>query len=223
MHVESKLAALISPRMSPLTRRSLLWTLCVGLSLPLMGVGRTALAQEAPRVVEGQPFARRVQLAGSELQLNGTGVRAVAWFKGYAAGLYLTQPGRDLAQVQMAPGPKRLQLRLLQDVPAAEFVKALRKGIERNTPPDELPTVAPSLQQLATQIEALGSVRKGDTVDLDLDPARGLLLSLNGTLRGQPVPGDVLYRALLRAFLGEHPYDTKLKAGLLAGLSRTGP
>ena len=76
---------------------------------------------------------------------------------------------------------------------------------------------------LRVWLEALGSVRKGDTVDLDLDPARGLLLSLNGTLRGAPVPGDQLYRALLRAFLGEHPYDNKLKAGLLAGLGRTSP
>ena len=204
-------------------RSSVLWALCMALALPLVGLGGGAQAQDGPRVVEGQPFARRVALGGSELQLNGTGVRAVAWFKGYAAGLYLTQPGRDLTQVLAAPGPKRLQLRLLQDVPAAEFVKALRKGIERNTPPEEQAALAPALQQLAAQIEALGSVRKGDTVDLDLDPARGLLLSLNGTLRGPSVPGDLLYRALLRAFLGEHPYDNKLKAGLLAGLGRTGP
>ena len=37
--------------------------------------------------VAGQPFVRRLQLAGSELQLNGTGVRG--WYKAYAAGLYL--------------------------------------------------------------------------------------------------------------------------------------
>ena len=132
--------------MLPTNRRSIHWALCAALALPLAGVGGLAQAQDGPRVVEGQPFARRVALVDTELQLNGTGVRAVAWFKGYAAGLYLTQPGRDLAQVLAAHGPKRLQLRLLQDVPAAEFVKALRKGIDRNTPPDELAALAPALQ-----------------------------------------------------------------------------
>lgn len=198
------------------------WPAALTLALAL-GPGTAVWAQDAPRVVEGQAFARRVTLAGTELQLNGTGVRAVAWFKGYAAGLYLSQPGRDLAQALAAPGPKRLQLRMLQDVPAAEFVKALRKGIDRNTPAAEQPALAPALERMAALVEALGSVRKGDTVDLDHDPARGLSLSLNGTLRGSPVPDELLYPALLRSFLGEHPYDQKLKAGLLAGLGRPGP
>ena len=39
-----------------------------------------AWAQEGPRIVEGQPFANRVRLADTEILLNGTGVRAVAWF-----------------------------------------------------------------------------------------------------------------------------------------------
>jgi hypothetical protein len=196
------------------------WAAALAMALAL---GPAAWAQDASRVVEGQAFARRVTLSGTELQLNGTGVRAVAWFKGYAAGLYLSQPGRDLAQALAAPGPKRLQLRMLQDVPAVEFVKALRKGIDRNTPTADRPALAPALDRMAVLVESLGSVRKGDTVDLDHDPARGLSLSLNGTLRGAPVPGELLYPALLRSFLGEHPYDERLKAGLLTGLGRSSP
>ena len=89
--------------MQPTNRRSIHWALCAALALPLVSGGGLAQAQDGPRVVEGQPFARRVALAGTELQLNGTGVRAVAWFKGYAAGLYLTQPGRDLAGGSIKP------------------------------------------------------------------------------------------------------------------------
>ncbi|MDP3613255.1 MAG: chalcone isomerase family protein [Rubrivivax sp.] len=178
-----------------------------------------ALAQDKapPRMVEGQPFVQRLNLVGSDLRLNGTGVRAVAWFKGYAAGLYLTRPGTSMAEVLDAPGPKRLQLRMLQDVPAEEFVKALNKGVERNTPAAEMPALRPQMQAFAEHINKLGTVRKGDTVDLDLDPARGMLFSVNGTLRAEPLPGDGLHKALLRSFLGDHPYDRKLKAGLLRG------
>ena len=186
-------------------------------------LGGEALAQGVPRIVEGQAFARSVSVAGSELQLNGTGVRGVAWFKGFAAALYLSRGSTTTRQVLAASGAKRLQLRMLHDVPAAEFVKALKKGAERNTPAAEWPSLQPSLQRFGEQIGALGKVRKGDRIDLDLDPARGLVFSVNGTLRGEPLPGDALFNALLRAFLGEHPYDDELKAGLLAGAGRNGP
>lgn len=180
------------------------------------------LAQEPPRMVEGQAFARRAVVGATELQLNGTGVRSVAWFKGYAAGLYLAQRSTSLVQVLAAPGPKRLQLRMLQDVPAAEFVKALNKGVERNTGAAELAALQPPLRRFADLINQTGKVRKTDVIDLDLDPTRGMLFWVNGTLRGDVPGGQDLFNALLRAFIGEQPYDPKLKAGLLEGLSRSG-
>lgn len=181
----------------------------------------SSMAQEAPRMVEGQAFAKRAVVVGSELQLNGTGVRAVAWFKGYAAGLYLSQRSTTLPQVLAARGPKRLQLRMLQDVPAADFVKALNKGVERNNAAADLPALQPLMRRFAELIQQTGNVRKADVIDLDLDPTKGMLFSVNGTLRGDVAAGQDLFNALLRAFLGEQPYDEKLKAGLLAGLSRS--
>jgi hypothetical protein len=191
----------------------------------LPGLATPARAAEGKRVVEGQAFALRVAVAGAELRLNGTGVRAVAWFKGYAAGLYLPLPAATAEQVLAQAGPKRLQLRMLQDVPAHEFVNALRKGVERNAEPAERPVLALREQLFAEQIAALGSVRKGDVIDLDFDPARGLLFARNGTLRGQVIEGADFYAALLRAFIGPHPYDERLKAGLLgrAAIQAAGP
>ena len=179
-----------------------------------------AQAQAAPRMVEGQPFVQRLRLLDTDLALNGTGVRAVAWFKGYAVGLYLPQRANSTAQVLAQPGPKRLQLRMLQEVPAAEFVKALNKGIERNSSPAEWSALAPRVQRFSEQITSSGAVRKREVVDLDFDPARGLLFARNGKLVGEAIPGADLYAALLRAFIGEHPYDDRMKAGLLAA---TGP
>ena len=170
---------------------------------------------EVPLRFEGFRFERRVAVAGMTLQLNGVGLRAVAWFKGFAAALYLLQRSGQAAQVLAQPGPKRLQLRLLHDVPAEEFAKALRKGVGRNTAPEELPRLAERVERFDALVRTLGKVRNGDAVDLDLDPARGLLLSLNGKLRGEPVPGEDFYAALLRSFIGERPYDARLKAGLL--------
>ena len=166
-------------------------------------------------VVEGQPFVRELPLAGSKLVLNGTGVRAVAWFKGYAAGLYVARRSSVPDELLAQPGPKRLQLRMLQDVPPAEFVKALKKGIDRNTPEADRAALRERVERFGALITAAGTVHKGDVVDLDLDPTRGMLFSLNGTLRGEPLPGADFYAALLRAFIGSKPYDERLKAGLL--------
>lgn len=192
-----------------LRRRALLLTLCLAPA--------ASLAQGGPVMVEGQPFARHVTLAGSELRLNGTGVRAVAWFKGYAAGLYLGAPATDAAAAVAQAGPKRLQMRLLYDVPSQEFVKAFHKGVERNAPPAELPKLAERIQRFEAQIAAVGQVRKGDVVDLDFEPGRGTLFSLNGKLRGEAIAGADFYAALLLSFVGERPYDKQLRAGLLRG------
>lgn len=164
---------------------------------------------------EGQSFALVVKLGGADLRLNGTGVRQVAWFKGYLAALYLTAPARTAAQVVATPGPKRLQLRMLHEVPAVEFSKALRKGVARNVPPSSLPALQERVDSLAGQIDALGKVRKKDVVDLDFEPGRGLLMSLNGSVRGTAIAGDDFFNALLLSFVGDIPYDDKMRAGLL--------
>ena len=201
--------------------------LCIGLASAAAGSvqAQGTAAEAAPTaalavanassVIEGQSFPARATVAGKELRLNGTGLRAVAWFKGFVAGLYLSGRASTPAEVLAQTGPKRLQLRMLQDVPAAEFVKALQKGMHRNASEAERAALAPRVQRFAELIGAVGTVRKGAVIDLDLDPARGLLFTLDGTLRGAAVEGADFYAALLRAFIGEHPYDERLKAGLL--------
>jgi hypothetical protein len=175
--------------------------------------------QDAPVRVAGQVFERHVHVAGATLVLNGTGTRGVAWFKAYAAGLYLASRTTEPARVAALAGPKRLQLRMLTDLPAVEFAKALRKGMSRNAADSQaVAALEARMVRLEAAITAIGKVHDGDVVDLDFDTARGLLFSLNGTLLGEPIEGPDFYATLLLAFVGEHPYDTKLKAGLLGSV-----
>ncbi len=196
--------------MNRLTAHAFALSACL-LLLPAAAPGRAA----ETLVVEGQAFALSTRLGETELRLNGAGLRAVAWFKGYAAGLYLPQRAESAAAVLAQDGPKRVQLRLLQDVPAAEFVKALDRGLQRNCSAAQWSAVQPQAAELGARVAALGSVKKGDVIDLDWDPAQGLLFRVNGTLRGLPIEARGLYPALLRAFLGDKPYDKALKAALL--------
>ena len=165
--------------------------------------------------VEGQQFDAVAQVAGTDLVLNGAGVRAVAWFKAFAAGLYLARPARSTQEATALAGPKRLQLRMLRELPAVEFNKAVHKGVARNVSVAQLQALQVRLDQFGAQVDALGKLKPGDVVDLDHEPGRGMAMRLNGTLRGGAIAGDDFYVALLLSFLGDQPYDPKLKAGLL--------
>jgi hypothetical protein len=178
-----------------------------------------ALPARATRSVttEGVTFAGDIRLADTALQLNGVGLRAVAWVKGYAAGLYLARKARTEAQVLETPGAKRLQLRMLQEVDAEEFVKAFHKGVERNTPAPDAARLAERVKQFDASVRGLVKLRKQDVIDLDFVPGKGLVLSRNGAARGAPVAGEDFYAALLRCFIGVRPADPEMKIGLLGG------
>lgn len=191
------------------SRRDALFTLAC---LPL-----AAAAQLPPAgvKVEGQRFDAVAQVAGTELLLNGAGLRAAAWFKAFAAALYLQRPARTAQEATNQPGPKRLQLRMLRELPAVEFNKAVHKGVARNVSPAQLQALQLRLDQFGALVDALEKLKVGDLVDLDHEPGLGTALRLNGTLRGSPIAGDDFFVALMLSFLGDQPYDKKLKAGLL--------
>lgn len=168
-------------------------------------------------VVEGYTFVPQLTLGGSTLQLNGVGLRAVAWLKGYAAGLYLARKATTPEAVLAVPGPKRLQLRMLVDVPTVEFVKAFHKGIARNTPAAEQPALAERMQRFDAMVSSLREVKTRDVVDLDFLPGTGMLFTHDGRRVGAPIAGEDFYAALLRIFIGQRPVDKEMKIGLLGG------
>ena len=165
--------------------------------------------------IGGVRFEPQVQLAGQPLLLNGTGLRAVLFLKGYAAGLYLAQRAGDADAVVALPGAKRLQLRLLLDVPAADFVKAFHLGLERNNPAELQARLADRAARFDALLKPLGELKKGDLVNLDFLPGTGLQFWHNGRQLGEPIAGEDFYGALLRVFVGEHVSDERLRSGLL--------
>lgn len=182
------------------------------IALPL---ALAAGVRAAPVRIEDQTFDDPIRLADTTLVLNGVGLRAVAWLKGYAAGLYLAERASTPEAAIAAAGPKRLQMKMLLEVEAIEFVKAIDKGFTRNTPVAEQPALAERQQRFRDAVLAAQVVRRGDVVNLDYVPGRGMTLTINGTTRGGLLPGADFYAAVLRIFLGRRPVDEELKAGLL--------
>ena len=173
-----------------------------------------AVSASAARIAD-QSFDDRLRLAETDLVLNGVGLRSVAWLKGFAAGLYLPEKVTTPAKVLAQPGPKRLQMKMILDVETKEFIKAFAVSLQRNNTEAERAGMKDRVEQFNRNLEAIGRVRKGDVVDLDFIPGKGLVILLNGTPRGPSVAGEDLYAGLLKIFIGEQPVDKKLKAGLL--------
>jgi hypothetical protein len=113
------------------------------------------------------------------------------------------------------PGPKRLRMRMLLDVPIQVFTHAVRKGIRRNVSEAQQASLSERIGTFDSILRSIGKVFDGDVIDLDYLPEAGLVIQINGKPRGTPIPGEDLYAALMLVFLGERPVDAKLKAGLL--------
>ena len=196
------------PRVGAWRRAALGFCLAAALS----ATGVTA-AQAA--TLEGQQFDDTVVLGQHKLQLNGLGLRGVAWLKAFVAGLYVTTPSRDAAALLAETGPRRLRLKIMLQAPSNELTKSLLRRVKRHETPEVQARLADRLALFAQQLDSLGQLMPGDVVDMDYLPGKGLVLSRNGKAAGKPVVGDDLYRAVLQIFVGEHAIDPRMKQGLL--------
>lgn len=187
--------------------------LALGLSLGL-SAGLLAMPAHAAQY-QGFTFDEQIRLDNAELRLNGLGMRAVFVIKAYAAGLYLTQKADTGEAAVKAPGPKRIQIRMMREATAADFQRALVSGMRKNATEAELARLHDRLLAFEQTLSAIGTVKKGDTINLDWLPGRGLVLSVNGKVEGKPVEGADFFGTLLEIFVGDRPVDANLKKGLL--------
>ena len=167
------------PRVGAWRRAALGFCLAAALS----ATGVTA-AQAA--TLEGQQFDDTVVLGQHKLQLNGLGLRGVAWLKAFVAGLYVTTPSRDAAALLAETGPRRLRLKIMLQAPSNELTKSLLRRVKRHETPEVQARLADRLALFAQQLDGLGQLMPGDVVDMDYLPGKGLVLSRNGKAAGKP-------------------------------------
>lgn len=193
---------------------AVLWGLMSGLGL---SSGAWAATPARVATLEGQHFEDTVVLADRTLRLNGLGLRGVAWIKAFVAGLYVAAPSKDAAQLLAMPGPKRVRLKIMLNAPSHELTRSLTGRIEDHEPPEVQARLGGRLTRLAGQIDSVGDLKPGDTLDLDFLPDKGVALRFNDKPVGVPVEGEDLYRAVLKIFVGDHPVDRRMREGLLRG------
>lgn len=182
----------------------------------LIAIGLAWLASAAALGAEvgGVKLDDRVTVGGRELVLNGAGVRTRIVFKVYVGSLYVPQKATTpLAVLELAP--RRIQLNLLRDLNADQFVDALTEGLQDNNPPEDLQTLKPQTDELVRIMRSIGQAKEGSVITLDfIDGATRI--AQDGALRGT-ISGEAFNKALVRIWLGDRPVQTDLKKAMLGG------
>ena len=159
-------------------------------------------------------FADGVKVGGSDLVLNGLGIRKATLLriKVYVAGLYLPQKNGDAAAILAANGRWQLVLRFLRDVDASDIRDAFQEGFQK--------AAGDKLGSLEKRIAALNAqmvdFRSGQSLAFTRDPATGVAVDVDGK-GGSTIEGADFADALLAIWLGAKPPNGDLKSGLLGG------
>lgn len=184
----------------------------------LWSTGLATLLATGPlyaRDCRGIAFPEHVSVHGTNLALNGLGVRKATLFKVnvYVAALYVPSPTHD-PQALLLSGPSELTLQFVRSVSGKQMREAWTEGFEK-TAKDHA-----AFSALEQRVEMLNGwmtdIESGQRMTFVRTPGTGISVEVNGAPKGT-IPGDDFARAFLSIWLGDAPPNPELKDGLLGG------
>jgi Chalcone isomerase-like len=187
------------------------WLAAMALALAAWGVA----AQ--PAEIEGVKLEPTAQVGGATLQLNGAGLRTRAFFKVYVAGLYMPQKAGNAAALLAQKGARRVAITMLRSVDADTFAGALNDGLRNNHSEAQFAAFKAQIDALNANLKAVGEAKKGDMIHFEFVPESGTRVLVNGQPRGNAIPGEDFFTAVLRIWIGDKPVDGDLKKGMVGG------
>jgi hypothetical protein len=162
----------------------------------------------------GVSFPEQLQVNGTDLKLNGLGMRKATFLKVkvYVAALYVTRPSRDPQALIESSGPQELVLHFVRNVGVDDLTKAWREGFERNSK-DRLA----ALNERITKLNGwMVDVKSGQRLTFIRRPGSGVEVEVDGASKGT-IEGEDFGRAFISIWLGAMPPNPELKRGLLGG------
>lgn len=161
-------------------------------------------------------FPETLQLQAAPLTLNGLGVRKATFFKinVYVAALYIPRRTADAREIISSSRPFELDLQFVRGVSAKQIRDGFQDGFAQSGGDD-----GALKDRIATLEGWMEDIRAGERMSFVGMPGAGVQFSFAGRLKGS-LQGEDFTRALLAIWLGEHPPNAELKAGLLGGVCR---
>jgi len=194
--------------------------------LSLAAIGGVVLLASSPAIaqpveVSGVKYESALQLGGTNVQLNGAGVRYKAVFKVYTAGLYLNAKANTPEAVLANTGPRRLHIVMLRNIDANELGRLFVKGIEQNSTRDEFIKTIPGTIRMGEIFAAKKRLASGESFSIDWTQGVGTTIVVNGKPVGEAIKEPEFFNALMKIRLGKSPADANLKEALLGTKPRS--
>ena len=158
--------------------------------------------------VSGVPLEETVTVGGVPLHLNGAGYRKRGYFKIDVTALYLQQKATTLEAVENAPGAKRMQLVIQQDITGSQASRYFLIDFEASATPAEFAKLITEVSQVGDIYSSLPKIKKGDIVTMDWIPGKGLIATLNGAVltphgaTSAYMNSELLARVMVRMYVG---------------------
>jgi len=181
------------------------------LMLALVAIFSVGFANAQTQVGDAT-LPNQITIEGTDLVLNGAGIREKVVFDLYAGGLYLKSKSSDAKSIINADETMVIKLDIVSKfVSSSKMTEAVDEGFEAST--DD------NIGPLEDRIEKFKSFFKDEIVktnvfDIAYIKGVGSVVYKNGTKIGV-VEGMDFKKALFGIWLGEDPADEDLKEGLL--------
>ena len=157
--------------------------------------------------VDGVPIEDSYSVDGTKLLLNGAGVRKRAYFKTDVSAIYLTEPRNTLEGIESAPGPKRLQVVAIKNLPGSTISRYFIADFQAVATEAEFKQLINEIGVLGEIYSKIRQVNKGDVFNIDWTPGKGVHSTVNGkplVVTGNVSPylnNELLYRVMLRMYI----------------------
>lgn len=184
--------------------------------LTVLFLGLVLSAAAGAAEVAGVKLDDKVSLSGTDLVLNGAGVRGNPVMDIYVGALYVPKKQTSLSGVLGVTAPRRVQMSLLIDATADQLAPSFVGGLSKNHSKAEMDAMKAQVEQLVGIIRDIKDVKSGQALFFDFIPGTGTVVSHNGAARGT-IAGDAFNSALLKIWLGEQPASESLKKSMLGG------
>ena len=149
-------------------------------------------------------------VGGTNLVLNGMGLRTKLIVKVYVVGLYLPQKSSDASTIMKADEPKRIVMQFLHSASKNQMADAFNESFASNSP-EAAKTVKADIDRLTAALEA---VKPGDQMIFTYLPGKGTTFAVNGNEK-LTIANPAFAPVLFSVWLGPKPPNADLKKGIL--------
>ncbi|MBW3566338.1 MAG: chalcone isomerase family protein [Proteobacteria bacterium] len=178
------------------------------LSFLLAAFAGGAMAAE----LAGVTLPDTAEVGGEQLTLTGLGLREKGWFDVYVGGLYLAGPVENAESAISMPGPSRMVMHFVRDVPGDKIVDGWNDGFRNNNEKAVIDALGERLEKFNGFFA--GEIKDDQAVVLDYVPNEGTHVSVGGEEKGT-IEGEDFAHALRAVWLGPKPPSKNFKEGLL--------